>query len=319
MNIQKFFLTVIVVTLVITVITATTAYCQQNARFQVALYFEDAAGNNDSLLIGFDANASNGFDPEFGEIMDDSPMNAVFDVRAVDPDNYSPFSQEPLYQSLVTQSTNGAPDANHCLTGGGAYIFIHAVHQPVRVWWDQSRFLDTICYRGAFLTNQITWELTEVSADDFPGITYCMAETPEGVFELTTEAFNEDPALTRLQIEHEIEGQGMESIYGLSMAVGTAVYLQDPCYWVTKTSDISLVSSISLYPNPCHDFLMLQGQGVEKLKQVLLFNNTGQQLEAHAFEVGRYFNFTHLRGGSYHLFGELNSGAVAYLGQFVKM
>lgn len=40
------------------------------------------------LLIGFDVNVFNGFDFEFGEIMDDFFMNVVFDVWVVDFDNY---------------------------------------------------------------------------------------------------------------------------------------------------------------------------------------------------------------------------------------
>lgn len=86
----------------------------------------------------------------------------------------------------------------------------------------------------------------------------------------------------------------MEFIYGLFMVVGIVVYFQDFCYWVMKILDIFFVFFISLYFNFCYDFLMFQGQGVEKLKQVLLFNNIGQQFEVYVFEVGCYFNFIYL-------------------------
>lgn len=288
--------------------------CQISPRFQTKLYFEDAIGNIDSITIGFDVNATNETDLEFEESEDNTPFDSIFDVRARDP---NADAEGGLYKVLVTSSTMGAPDPDNCLTGGGAHIFINCVYQPIKIWWDKGDFLDTICYRGAFITDQISWELTEVSLDNFPGITYCLSETNEAFFELTDEAFDEFPLESRLELEYEVEGQGTQQIYGLSLAIGPT-FGYTPCYWITNTAEVSLATSTVIYPNPCQEFLMLEGLGIEKLKNVFLYDNLGKLLQEYPFEYGSYLNFSQLADGVYYLIGELEYGKAAYLGSFVK-
>ncbi|MCF8417129.1 MAG: hypothetical protein K9G40_12865, partial [Crocinitomicaceae bacterium] len=51
--------------------------------FSFELYFEDALGNKDTLILGYDSNATNGIDPLFGELnMTGQPWDNTFEVRA---------------------------------------------------------------------------------------------------------------------------------------------------------------------------------------------------------------------------------------------
>ncbi|MCB0375492.1 MAG: hypothetical protein KDD04_06205, partial [Sinomicrobium sp.] len=58
------------------------AHSQQTAQFETTLYFEDAVGNRDSVIVGYDTLATHDIDPEFGEQELVSPFDSVFEVRA---------------------------------------------------------------------------------------------------------------------------------------------------------------------------------------------------------------------------------------------
>lgn len=55
---------------------------QPTAMFEATIWFEDAAGNRDSIVVGYDTLATEDIDPAFGEAEITSPFDSVFEVRA---------------------------------------------------------------------------------------------------------------------------------------------------------------------------------------------------------------------------------------------
>lgn len=56
------------------------SYCQEEFSFELS--FEDALGNKDTVVVGYDENATFGIDGSFGEQdISGTPWNTVFDVR----------------------------------------------------------------------------------------------------------------------------------------------------------------------------------------------------------------------------------------------
>ncbi len=286
---------------------------QQTPRFETTLYFEDAEGNQDSLEIGFDLNATEEPDEEFGDIVLNTPFDSIFDVRAKSPNSLS----GTLYKRMIEKSTGGFATPENCIKGGGGMIFIHAIHQPVKVSWNKTQFLDSICYRGAFIINHIEHELAgPMSPNDIPPLYYCMADVEEGYFELTPEVLNHEHA--RLIIEHEVEGQGVQEIYGLDMI---ALHYQGytPCYWVTEVADISYESEIFIYPNPCSDYIVFKELEAKNFDEVWLYDTNGRHLQTFPFEVNEPVNISALPAGMYHLFvTTLSKNNTGYLGKVVK-
>jgi hypothetical protein len=80
------------------------AICYSQEEFSFELYFEDAIGNKDTLLLGYDPLATDSIDVAFGEVnIINQPWSSVFEVRAGDDnDIWHPpggVVQVPNYQS----------------------------------------------------------------------------------------------------------------------------------------------------------------------------------------------------------------------------
>ncbi|GAB4497385.1 MAG: hypothetical protein OHK0019_30910 [Saprospiraceae bacterium] len=57
--------------------------------FEMLIYFEDAIGNKDTVIVGYDPDA-NTYDvnPQFGEVWLDTPFDSVFEVRVSHSDEW---------------------------------------------------------------------------------------------------------------------------------------------------------------------------------------------------------------------------------------
>ena len=58
-------------------------YGQQAAFFETTIYFEDAVGNIDSVVVGMDEEANFEYNPQFGEADIEAPWDSVFEVRTI--------------------------------------------------------------------------------------------------------------------------------------------------------------------------------------------------------------------------------------------
>ncbi len=65
--------------------------------FETTIWVEDAIGNRDSVVVGFDPNATDEVDTTFGEIPNDSAFDSILDVRA--GEMY--FCKENMYQKII--------------------------------------------------------------------------------------------------------------------------------------------------------------------------------------------------------------------------
>jgi hypothetical protein len=143
--------------------------------FSFKMYFEDAAGNRDSILLGYDVNGTNAVDPSFGEnnIMN-TPFKAGLDVRAgniwwkKEAAAISYLKDDPIVKNFLNQTpfqsrTQIVRNMKTCIPGSvwkGDYfkvlpiieLNIATAHWPVRAYWDKEVF-NNDCVRGSVFTN----------------------------------------------------------------------------------------------------------------------------------------------------------------------
>jgi len=83
-------------------------YAQQTPQFQITLQFEDAIGNKDSIIVGYDETASSDqLNTQFGEVLIDTPFDSVFEVRAMHGDVNQPLeTSKIIIGHLETSSGN---------------------------------------------------------------------------------------------------------------------------------------------------------------------------------------------------------------------
>jgi hypothetical protein len=125
--------------------------------FSFQLYFEDAAGNRDTLTLGYDDNATNGLDATFGETnIIVQPWDSVFEVRITDEfERRSPLGSTltgtyHLKKQIVKDECNSAIYWwNDILS-----IDIKCSNFPILVSWDSTQF-NPNCLKGTVYTSSV--------------------------------------------------------------------------------------------------------------------------------------------------------------------
>jgi len=125
--------------------------------FSFTLYFEDAGGNKDSLILGYDENGTQLLDDQFGEVnISGEPWDSVFEVRASEnilPDPSS--TNTPIYFSKKQIIDKDCSNYNETFSPFEGMQFnlllnIKAVHFPIVLSWDSEAFSDS-CNFGTAL------------------------------------------------------------------------------------------------------------------------------------------------------------------------
>ncbi len=125
-------------------------------QFEFALFFEDAKGNKDSIVLGYDNSATYDIDADFGEKdISLQPYDSVFEVRGAAYQyplecNRINNTDQLIFESkkLITQNSC---DYDVPLESQSAMVTIKSKYPPVRVTWDSTLF-DNKCIKS-YLVN----------------------------------------------------------------------------------------------------------------------------------------------------------------------
>jgi len=114
--------------------------------FSFTLYLEDAAGNKDQVVLGYDAEATMGIDPQFGEEdLIDTAFERDFEVRVGNLfDSYFPKS---LSKKQISPKSCGT-DFYYVYF---QHVFVRCKNYPITISWDAD-FNDE-CIDHSFLTD----------------------------------------------------------------------------------------------------------------------------------------------------------------------
>lgn len=274
---------------------------QQTAQFETVFYFEDAIGNKDSVIVGYDTLATRDIDPEFGEEEILSPFDSVFEVRA---GHFTWPWREKLSKKIIDRGTlaSGPFAPEDCYSGQRIFIYIWAKHQPVKVWWDRTIFLQQRCYRASALLNHWLDELAgPLSPDEIPPEYSCLASEDSAYFDMSEEYLLATPEIARMSLEKEVEGLGLQTIYALRFFPASTPYDYSPCYWVTPIEGAVVPERILLHPNPASSMAYFSLPEGVKVVYWQLYGVSGALLRE--FKGGRRaeVNLSGLPTGIYHL------------------
>ena len=255
---------------------------QQIAQFETTLYFEDAIGNRDSVVVGYDTLATRDIDPEFGEVEILSPFDSIFEVRA---GHFRWPWREKLSKKIIDRGTpaSGPLAPEDCYSGQSVFIYIWARHQPVKVWWDRAVFSERRCYRASALLNHWLDELAgPISPDEIPPEYACLAAEDSIHFDMSAEYLLSNPSFSALiSLEKEVQGLGLQTIYGLRFFPASTPFDYSPCYWVASAREEAAPEFVSIFPNPTgNEAWFSLPEGVEAV-QWRLFGINGALLREH--------------------------------------
>ena len=224
--------------------------------FSFEIFFEDSAGNKDSIILGYDDAATFDIDGSFGEInIINVPYNAGLDVRITDEWFNRENSLPPTFHTKKQIYQKACP--NGFLI---PVIDIVTDNWPVTATWDNSLFNDD-CRNGSVFTSihPLGWWDTGSPSDLFRVV---LSEINEVTFTSNYDGdFN--PAYAYINDNGDII----------------------PVYWQTF-GDLSIILGISendethinIFPNPVNDFLYFEIDDLELISEINIYDINGRKL-----------------------------------------
>jgi len=228
------------------------------------LYFEDAVGNRDTIVVGYDENASfNQLNLQFGEQAITTPFDSIFEVRAVHADDHNFITSKKIIENFEL----GPGDT--CGASAGIRIFVRAKYLPVTIHYDTALVNSSLCHHNMILSPdnlifllQYWWDAREY---------YCMTHTGMVVMDTFTHPFLGGDALRR---PFEVEGQGAVELPGYFWVIK---YIGICQYMVDTEVPVPATTPITLSPNPVSSTLRV-GWPETFSGQVEVFGSAGGQV-----------------------------------------
>lgn len=185
--------------IIILALVSKTGFCQiLEPEIKFTLQCEDAIGNIDSVIVGFDSLAAPYIDSIFGEIdLTEVPFDSVFEVRGADKGGQEFLSKIIVHGYREWMCVGNVQHQS---------INIYAKHFPVKITWDSTYFQHE-CYDWTHFTRN-WYYLFHPSI--YNGNIIRLNEQSEF---LVTKEYLTQTETYRTSYLHSIEGGGEDSIY----------------------------------------------------------------------------------------------------------
>lgn len=242
--------------------------------FSVAMYFEDAIGNKDTLVIGYDSNGSDTIDTVFNEVdIIEKPLDSLFDVRI---SNYYWNEAYELNQNIF--QTKKQILKNKC----GSYFSYNAIeiyckNWPVKASWDKTAF-NNDCLKESVFTS--CWPGGWFDVPGPSDLYFAVMKNTEQV-EFSSNVEKNDLSLGRITEEGDTISFFFQA-FGNNLLVSNV----EPS-----------LKEIKIFPNPAKNHLELDIND-RPIKSLKIFNQSGKlqkinfkekRIDISMLEVGLYF------------------------------
>lgn len=285
MKMKIFFLSIAIWTIY------TGLYGQNQPFFLTTMYFEDAVGNIDTIEVGYDT-AGGKFNKDWGEVLNNSPFDSIFDVRAVHYNEF--FDREPNgpYYLIQKRIVGEAENITNfpCTIGKGILFFIKSKFQPVTIRLkDSLDFLKVSCknQNWSFFTPDnlysrllpAEWLRTHPRYGCINDGPYIFYPNP-----IVRPEF-EDPYF----LIHPSEGIPQDSIFGVALGSGFKSYWCDPTFvGVEERLEVDgNLSYFRLYPNPAKNYINIQNILNLSIRTISIYNSNGLLIDRNYTETER--------------------------------
>ena len=250
--------------------TSATLLSQTQAipNFETTVWFEDAMGNKDSVVVGYDTTANVRFNPAFGESHIIEPFAGAIDVRAAHLLDYR-YQGRILSKKIITQGESPF-FFQGCYAASGVVCFVKTQNQPVTISWDVNPF-NAKCLQSSFITPNQRWELVIPFELDWSRVrAQCMRYTPYELYIASEHVPNNE-------LPYKTIHQG-DTIIGVAIKFAFDAALFPLCRNSISTEIPYKLSSSHLSPNPAFEMVMLETEGEPGAQLIQVFNMEGRML-----------------------------------------
>jgi hypothetical protein len=246
-----------------TVLISSGIYSQNTPYFETTFYFEDAVGNKDSVIIGYDLNINPlTINENFGEKEIKAPFDSVFEVRA--------FHLSDLQNRTSKKIIGHAEPYGPYLESSRSIILVRIIHKPLKVTYDISKFYKEI-RSGSFLSHTFTKDLLGPEYIK-PWEFFCLSTVDLHIFTFPDSLYGDNSSLGISYIR-KIEGNTLDTLYGIE-----ASFLPYECLFKTSTSNI-VYQQLNCFPTIGQDYINIAFPNETKPERVEVMNLMGQGFE----------------------------------------
>ena len=264
---RTFVLWLIVVNLVLT----TKAFAQEE--FSFVLHAQDAQGNHDSVIIGYDPLATDSIDAAFGEsAMNNIPWNTVFDLRLVN----LYFDEDTAITHKKQIVEYDCDSVNYCWAN--IPFFCYAKYMPVTFSVSGIETgVNTYCTKGAEI--HFAFSYFNIGQFNFQHVNeYCAGTYPSFDFIDT-------------------------------VCMMGSIQLCDSMKQYLKNDNLQLNEVISLYPNPTSGVVHVDGASGIKA-DISVFDVTGQKIMGKSMDAATKISLNNFPDGIYIFLIRTNQGVL---------
>lgn len=244
--------------------------------FEFPLVFKDAAGNSDTIIIGYHPDATSGIDTLLNEVnIISQPYNEGIDVRVTD-------EHVRRYQDL--EGTFHTKKQIVDMVGENAVaVDIKTSHFPVTAFWDKSVFQDDVWVGSLFTSiNPGGWWDTG-SPSNLGRVIFSEGDSVT----FTTNVFANAIAIN----DNYAYVKGMDTIAVYWIALGQ----KD----IGVSQQNTLRPVVFCYPNPVTDVLQVSGLDDAGDRKVEFFTATGQTLSVPQYANGTTYDVSFISPGPF--------------------
>ncbi len=291
----------------------TLSLAQLQPMFQTGIYFEDAIGNKDTIIVGFDTLATGDYNPNFGEVDITIPFDSIFEVRAAHLDDFGWGNQQYALSKKVIGFAENYINLPSCYSGSTILLFVKAKHLPIKISWNQDLFSGG-CLNATFFTPDRMYQMVNpLDWFDMPSIRYECTSTVNSLEIFLGKQYKapmEIPYIAKRKVLGSMNA--VDSIYGVSLDFGND-WIFSPCSLVSVDEEpfVKTDNQTKVFPNPAIDKLTIQNK--DKVvatnfsvydqigKRILYFNNdqnnSEKNLDIEHFPPGVYYVVQQIKNG----------------------
>ncbi|MDQ3141079.1 MAG: T9SS type A sorting domain-containing protein [Bacteroidota bacterium] len=188
---------------------------QKKALFEMYFYFKDAAEHKDTIFFRADSSiiddgstSSDDYNPEWGEIIDNTPLDSSFEVRAKPLESIG----GNFYQNLINKAYD---DGRGCIAPQPLLIFVYTKFWPITMSWDQAYFRNHPCLYGSDATPDVDMAQKWLFNDPVPiRPIACLGNSSSYTKDLRETVLEKDFELPYI-IQYQVKGIGIQNITAL--------------------------------------------------------------------------------------------------------
>lgn len=281
--------------------TATQVAAQSTPEFSFVLYVTDALGNRDSIVLGYDATATDTADALFGDSnIANTAIDSVLDLRVTglfSPLDYQSKNAILKYTCDSSLTINDARNVD--------YLLIRAKNYPVTFSWNIQQFLgaNNACHRGSFIvSSNIIMQYANLNIPS----TFNTMLSNSGSYTTNYAASYIDYTTTMLN-HGRVDTVFLMPFGFLDTAIQVGI------------QESRIAESLLVYPNPAKSYAdVVVPTTAGEIAAVLVFDVQGQQISLPYSQAGERLslNTSELAAGFY--FCRLQAERKTYQFNFVK-